>query len=186
MKLCSSEHSNGCQPTRPDDMAGYYVGLDPAGSVMLGRMNYAWTQLASSPATIGTNVWRRLRVTMQGSALKVYVNNLTTPKITWTDSTHRRGQIGVRAFQCNAQFDNVTFTNAAPLRVELQRSDTGLAFSWPQTAFNLALARTPSLSAVPDWLPVTNPAALSNGRWSLSLPWPKAAAEFYRLQPRAN
>ncbi len=172
--------------TGPDDMAGYYVGLDPGGSVMLGRMNYAWTQLASAPATVGTSVWHRLKVTMQGATLKVYVNDLNTPKLALSDSTHRRGQIGVRAFQCNAQFDNITFTNAAPLRVELQKSDAGLTFSWPQTAFNLQLARTPALSALANWLPVTNPATLSNGRWSLSLPWPDAAAEFYQLQPKSN
>lgn len=168
----------------PDDLAGYYVGLVPSGSVVLGKMNNAWTQLASAPATVGTDVWRHLKITMLGSALKVYVDDMSTPKITWTDATHRRGQIGVRAFQCNAQFDNVTFTNAASLRVELQRSETGLAFSWPQTAHNLQLARTPSLSASADWFPVTNTATLSNGRWRLSLPWPDAAAELYRLQAR--
>ena len=165
-------------------MSKYRSGV--SAPVMLGRMNYAWTQLASAPATVGMNAWRHLKITMQGSALKVYVGDMSTPKITWTDATCRRGQIGVRAFQCNAQFDNVTFTNAAPLRVELQRSDSGLAFSWPQTAFDLQLARTANVGVPAGWFPLTNPASLSNGRWSLSLPLPETEAEFYRLQPKAN
>ena len=168
----------------PDDMSGYYVGLRATGSVFLGKMSYSWTQLTSTAMTVGTNTWHHLKVVAQGANLTVYVNDLATPKITWTDSTHRRGQIGVRAFQSNAQFDNVTFSNAAPLRLNLQLEGNVLQFSWLQNAYNLQLAGTSNLTQSANWLPVTNSPTLSNGQWNLSLPLPALPAQFYRLQPK--
>jgi hypothetical protein len=168
----------------PDDMSGYYVGLRASGSVFLGKMSYSWTQLTSTAMTVGTNTWHHLKVVAQGTSLTVYVNDMATPKITWTDSAHRRGQIGVRAFQSNAQFDNVTFSNAAPLRLDLQRAGNLLQFSWQQNAYNLQLAQTTNLNPPTSWQAVTNPATLLNGQWNLSLPQPPEAWQFYRLQPR--
>ncbi|MFO1515228.1 MAG: family 16 glycoside hydrolase, partial [Verrucomicrobiota bacterium] len=168
----------------PDDMSGYYAGLRASGSVFLGKMNYSWTELISAAMTVGTNTWHHLKVVAQGASLKVYVNDMATPKITWADNTHRRGQIGVRTFQSNAQFDNITFSNATPLRLNLQLAANQLQFSWLQNAYNLQLAGTSSLTQSANWLPVTNSPTLSNGQWNLSLPLPAPPAQFYRLQTK--
>lgn len=168
--------------TGPDAALGYYVGLDTAGAVVLGRMSNAWKLLASAPATVPTNTWHHLRITIRGSNFGIYVDDMVQPKITWTDGTFRRGQIGVRAFRCNARFDNVTFTNAAPLRLGLQREGGQLRFSWPQNAWNLRLCVTADVESRIPWMPLTNQGALVDGEWRFSLPLPFVTRQFYRLE----
>jgi hypothetical protein len=167
----------------PDHAFGYYAGLNASGSVVLGRMSNAWTHLTSVPVAVALNTWHRLKVTMQGSSIKVFVNDLVQPKITWTDSTFRRGQIGVRSYNANAQFDNISFSNAAPIRLNLRRSGNLLNFTWPQNSQNLQLCSTDKPGAA-AWNVVTNPGTLSTGQWSLALPIPPALQQVYQLQPK--
>jgi hypothetical protein len=167
----------------PDHAFGYYAGLNVSGSVVLGRMSNAWTHLASSPVTVTLNSWHRLKITLQGSSIKVFVNDLAQPKIAWNDATFRRGQIGVRSFNANAQFDNISFSNAAPIRLNLQRSGSLLNFNWPQNSQNLQLCSANQPAAV-SWNVLTNPGTLSNGQWILALPIPAALQQFYQLQAR--
>lgn len=123
----------------PDHAFGYYAGLDTSGFVLLGRMNNAWTLLTNRLMPVQTQTWYRLRVAFDGEEIRVFVNNLVTPRLVVRDATFLRGQIGVRAHQCDAQFDNVTFSNAVPLRLEL-RQDAGIReVVWPETAANVRL-----------------------------------------------
>jgi hypothetical protein len=87
-----------------DSYHGYYAGISPAGRVVLGRAANSWTQLGSAAIT-GTS--HRLRVTAVGSRISVYVDDLTTPKISVTDATFTSGATGVRVFNAAAAFDNV-------------------------------------------------------------------------------
>ncbi len=98
----------------PDAAFGYYVGLDSSGSVVLGRQQNSWTELSRANMTIPLNTWHHIKAVFSGSSLTVYVDDMTAPKITRSDSTFVRGQIGVRAFHCNAQFRNISFSNAIP------------------------------------------------------------------------
>jgi hypothetical protein len=90
-----------------DAYNGYYAGISPAGRVVLGRAANNWTQLGSAtmPVTAGTSY--RLRVTAIGASIKVYVNDMVTPKISVTDGTFASGSDGVRVFNAAAAFDNV-------------------------------------------------------------------------------
>jgi len=166
----------------PDDAFGYYAGLTINGAVVLGRMENSWTQLTSTAMPVASNTWYHLKVVMEGDLLKVYVDDIHQPKITWQDSTHRRGQVGVRTYMCNAQFDNVTFSNSVPLRLDMQLARDHLNFTWPQTAWPLELGGAGELAAPVSWTPITNAASLSNAQWHLSLPLPGAPSQFYRLQ----
>ena len=94
-----------------DTYRGYYAGITPAGRVVLGRANNNWTQLGSAPLTITPGAQYHLRVEATGSTLKVYVGDLTTPKITVTDTTYASGASGVRVYNAAAAFDNVVITN---------------------------------------------------------------------------
>lgn len=123
----------------PDAAFGYYVGLDTAGAVVLGRMSNSWTALASAPVSVGTNVWHRLEVVLQGSLISVFVDDLSVAKLVRSDASFARGQIGVRAFQCDAQFDNVTFSNAVPLQLQLSRAGQQSRLTWPETAVSVKL-----------------------------------------------
>lgn len=109
----------------PDEAFGYYVGLDSAGSVTLGKQANNWTTVGSAATTINQNTWYHVKITFEGSALAVYVGDMVTPKITATDTSFRRGQIGVRSHFANAQFDNVTFTRSVSVDDFQDGNDTG-------------------------------------------------------------
>ncbi|HEY0685452.1 MAG TPA: family 16 glycoside hydrolase [Steroidobacter sp.] len=108
-----------------DEAFGYYVGLDSVGNVILGRQANNWTTLGSAAMAVPLNAWHHVKVTFDGPALAVYVGDMVTPKITATDSSFGRGQIGVRSHFTNAQFDNVTFTRSTSVDDFQDGNDTG-------------------------------------------------------------
>jgi hypothetical protein len=103
--------------TRPavgtDSYYGYYAGISPRGQLVLGRAANGWTPLRTVPLQVSTGQAYRLRVTAVGSSIKVYVNDMSTPKITVTDSTYPTGANGVRVFNTAATFDDVSVRPAA-------------------------------------------------------------------------
>ncbi|MEJ1199289.1 MULTISPECIES: glycoside hydrolase family 43 protein [unclassified Streptomyces] len=102
--------------TRPsvgwDSYSGYYAGISPSGKVVLGRANDNWTELGTARMPIAPGSTHRLRVTAAGSSIKVYVDDMTTPRISVTDGTYRSGANGVRVFDAAASFDNVAVSPA--------------------------------------------------------------------------
>ena len=90
-----------------DGYSGYYAGISPSGRVVLGRANGGWTELGRAQMSIAPGSTHRLRVTAVGSSIKVYVDDMVTPKISVTDGTYASGANGVRVFDTAASFDNV-------------------------------------------------------------------------------
>jgi hypothetical protein len=90
-----------------DAYRGYYAGITTQGRVVLGRAADSWTPLGSAPLTVTAGVPYRLRVEAVGSTIRVYVNDLTTPRITVTDTAYAGGATGVRVYDAAATFDNV-------------------------------------------------------------------------------
>jgi hypothetical protein len=90
-----------------DAYRGYYAGIAADGRVLLGNADNSWTQLASArmPVTPGTRY--HLRVTAVGPSIAVYVDDLSTPKLTVTDTSHASGATGVRVFRAAASFGNI-------------------------------------------------------------------------------
>jgi len=166
----------------PDDAFGYYAGLRLGGSVFLGRMSNSWTQLISVPLPVQSNTWYRLGVKMEGSAISVYVDDPITPKFTFSDASFSRGQIGVRSYMCNAQFDNVTFSNTSPLRLNWRADDGEMELAWPQTSWPVELQETTELDVPSSWLPTAMPASMSNGHWQLSISTTGSPWRFFRLR----
>ncbi len=167
--------------TGSDDALGYYVGLDPAGLLVLGRQSNSWTSLASTAMGVPTNTWQHIRVNLQGGLIKVFAGDLATPKITWTDTNFSRGQIGVRAFQCDAQFDNVTFSNAVPLRLKLSRYGGQLQSSWPNTSVSVKLCTLTNLNSLASARALTNLPLLTNDNWQVPVE-PIAPCQFFLLR----
>ena len=105
-----------------DYLQGYFVSLSSNG-VILGKHNYNWTQLAGKTGeAYVTNKKYTLRVEMKGSNIKVYVDNMETPEIDYTD-THPFicGKVGLRVCNAHVRFDNfsVTTTNTGnPDKIE--------------------------------------------------------------------
>ncbi|MFD8524279.1 glycoside hydrolase family 43 protein [Streptomyces capillispiralis] len=93
--------------TGVDGYSGYYAGIGGDGKVVLGRANDSWTPLGTARVSVAPGTSHRLRVTAVGSSIKVYVDDLLTPRISVTDDTYRSGANGVRVFDTAASFDNV-------------------------------------------------------------------------------
>jgi len=90
-----------------DSYRGYYAGIATSGRVLLGKAANNWTELASAPLAVPVGTVHHLRVQASGSSIKVYVDDMSTPKISVTDSTYATGADGVRVFNTVAGFDNV-------------------------------------------------------------------------------
>lgn len=95
--------------TGADSQKGYAAGIDSAGQVWLGRFNNNWTQLSLVSTSISTNTWYHMKVVVNEGNIKVYVGDMTTPKINFTDTTYANGTIGVRGgFSNSVSFDNIS------------------------------------------------------------------------------
>lgn len=97
----------------PDSIFGYYAGFDSSGSLFLSRSVNDYTELARAPMEVPLNTWQHLKVTLRGATLAVFVNGGKKPALQVSDSFFLRGQVGVRAHNCNAEFKNVRFESAA-------------------------------------------------------------------------
>ncbi|NQX61586.1 family 16 glycoside hydrolase [Paenibacillus qinlingensis] len=95
--------------TGTDSLNGYAAGIDSAGQVWLGRFNNNWTQLGLVSTTISTNTWYHMKIVVNEGNIKVYVGDMATPKINFTDTTFVSGTIGVRGgFGNSVSFDNIS------------------------------------------------------------------------------
>ena len=96
----------------PDAAFGYYVALDSSGSVFLSRSVNDYTELARAPLAVPLNTWQHIKVVLRGAEVTVYVGDSKRPTLHVSDSFFLRGQIGVRAHNCNAEFRRVRFQSA--------------------------------------------------------------------------
>ncbi|HEY3863403.1 MAG TPA: hypothetical protein VGO59_16110 [Verrucomicrobiae bacterium] len=160
-------HATNPDYTGPDGGFDYYAGLDTGGFIVFGIQSNSWTGITNVPLAIKTNTWHHMTVNLQGSNIAIYVDSAAKPAISYKSGALARGQIGVRAFECNAAFMNVTFSNAAPAALQIRSVSNQVEFSWPQTSHFLKLQNAPSL-AMP-WTAVTNVPNLLQGMWSVFL-----------------
>jgi hypothetical protein len=168
----------------PDDGFGYYAGLDTGGFVILGRQSNSWNPLETAAMAVSTNAWYHLKVVMKSGLFTVFAGDMNTPKITCTDNTYSRGQLGVRAFQCNARFDNFLFTDAVPVRIGLNLTNGQLRFTWPLCPVNVKLVTCGSLLLPPGGSVIATSPSPANGQWALALPLTYAPSQFFWLEGR--
>ncbi|MEA4983092.1 MAG: family 43 glycosylhydrolase [Paludibacter sp.] len=91
-----------------DFYQGYFVTLN-ATSVVLGKQNYNWTSLKSASGNYSLNTKYTIKVVASGANIKVYVDDMDTPKIDYTDpDPFIDGKVGLRSFNAYIQFDNFT------------------------------------------------------------------------------
>jgi hypothetical protein len=93
----------------PDEYNGYYVGLSSSDKkVELGKANGTWTSLKTASMDINPNRWYQVRVEAKGVNMKVYVDDMVTPKIDFNDSSFASGNIGVRSYRSLAAWDDIS------------------------------------------------------------------------------
>jgi xylan 1,4-beta-xylosidase len=93
-----------------DFLQGYFVGLGST-SVTLGKQNYGWTQLTSASGAYLLNTTYHIKIVTLGANIKIYVTDMTTPKINYTDpNPFINGKVGLRSCNVSVLFDNFTVT----------------------------------------------------------------------------
>jgi hypothetical protein len=107
-----SQGGDGYDPALGTDyVQAYYINLLPNG-VSLGKQNYNWTPLVSS--TLGTHVLNQkytVKAVVTGANIKVYVDDMETPKINYTDAHPIiSGKVGFRVCNAHVHFDNFSVT----------------------------------------------------------------------------
>lgn len=91
-----------------DFLQGYFVTLS-ANSVILGKQNYNWTQLASAPGSYVLNKKYTLKAVLSGDNIKVFVDDKLA--IDYTDKDPLVcGRPGLRVHNANIYFDNFLVT----------------------------------------------------------------------------
>lgn len=103
-----------------DAYSGYFAGVDGRNQgVVLGKASNGWTGLSWASTPISTTSTNHLKVVVNGSNIKVYLNDMNTPKIDINDSSYISGGIGFRTCNAQANFDNMVVTNYGEIYPEL-------------------------------------------------------------------
>lgn len=92
-----------------DTYQGYYLGLSTSGQIILGRSDNSWTEIKSVAAVIKKATPYHVRVVAKGAKIKVYIDDMETPKLEAADDTFQIGAIGLRGFGG----ETITFENLA-------------------------------------------------------------------------
>ncbi|MBP1668611.1 MAG: carbohydrate-binding protein, partial [Bacteroidetes bacterium] len=94
-----------------DFLQGYFVGFNYS-TVVLGKHNYGWESLSSASGNFSLNTWYHLRVVVNGNRIRVFVDDLTTPMIDYTDPLALvSGMAGLRSFNTGVRYDNFHVTS---------------------------------------------------------------------------
>lgn len=93
----------------PDDYDGYYVGISTVNNnVVLGKADGSWHSLSTAPVDLNPDQWYHVKVVAKGTNIKVYVGDMTTPRIDFSDASFASGSIGIRSWSTLARWDNLS------------------------------------------------------------------------------
>jgi mono/diheme cytochrome c family protein len=101
------------QPTDGvDALQGYNINFK-TNSLRLGRHDNNWRQLASVPIKLPPNQWHRVKVTLDGPRIRIYVNGASQPQIDHVDNNPLpSGLVGMRTFNADCAFRNIKVSAA--------------------------------------------------------------------------
>ncbi|MES2658113.1 MAG: beta-L-arabinofuranosidase domain-containing protein [Verrucomicrobiota bacterium] len=94
-----------------DAYRGYYAGISAEKKqVSLGKSDQAWTELKTAPMEIDPTKPHVIRVEAKGKSIKVFVDDMTSPKIIAEDDSFSEGSIGVRRYTTRTQNNRAGFS----------------------------------------------------------------------------
>lgn len=104
----------GDDPALGTDFYQGYFAFITTGGVGLGKQNYNWTALASTPEAHSLNTWYHMKVVVNGNNIKVYVGDMVNAKIDYTDNNlpFINGKVGYRAHNAHTHFDNFSVSSS--------------------------------------------------------------------------
>ncbi|UKZ88268.1 uncharacterized protein TrAFT101_004030 [Trichoderma asperellum] len=91
-----------------DQYHGYYAGVNLAGDLVLGRVNNDWRELGRAKVGVSADRPFTIKALATGDQIAVYVNNVDRPALTVRDGTFRSGKVGVRTYETEAVFDDLS------------------------------------------------------------------------------
>lgn len=114
MRFASNEGGDAgfiFQVTQPgagaDAFNGYEVSLSPGGAyAVLGRHRQNWESIRQVPCAVPLNEWINLEVQYTNASITVFVNGSNLIQYTDTQYPLTSGQIGLRNYQQDVQFEN--------------------------------------------------------------------------------
>jgi hypothetical protein len=123
----------------PDEYSGYYVGISSANKrVELGKATGAWASLKTAALDINANQWYHIRVAANRSNIKIYVEDMTTPKIDFNDASFASGTIGVRSYNALARWDDIAVVSLSATSILPEKPDNIHLYPNPVTS-NLSI-----------------------------------------------
>ncbi|MFD2873197.1 alpha-L-arabinofuranosidase C-terminal domain-containing protein [Mucilaginibacter ximonensis] len=99
-----------------DDFDGYEVSLNPDRQILvLGKHVHNFKLLKETKVSFDEDAWTHLKVEAYDGQLSIYLNNESSPALTYTDTDRPllTGKIGLRTFHLGATFKNVTIKQGA-------------------------------------------------------------------------
>ena len=91
-----------------DQFNGYEVALEPGGTLVLGRHRQNWEPIRRVPCDVPTNQWITLAVHMTTNSLEVRVDSKMITQYEDTEHPLAAGVIGLRAWQRDVRFRNLS------------------------------------------------------------------------------
>jgi hypothetical protein len=118
-----------------DDFNGYEVSLEPAGNLVLGRHRQNWEPIRRVPCVVPINEWITLAVRMTAKSLEAFVNGKSITKYDETEHPLETGRIGLRTWQREARFRNLTIDANGKRKIPFEFAaakawDSGVSGMW--------------------------------------------------------
>ncbi|MGI8906238.1 MAG: family 16 glycoside hydrolase [Candidatus Sumerlaeaceae bacterium] len=100
----------------PDAWTGYEISMSThRGHISLGRHRNDYRELVRVPAALVPGRWYRLRVELEGSTIRVFLDNAPYPTVEYTDISApiASGKVGLRTWHSNVSFRNLRISTQA-------------------------------------------------------------------------
>ena len=112
-----------------DNFDGYEVSLDAAAGVLrLGRHRHNWELIRDTPCDVPVGTWIPLVVKLTGQTLEIVVNGKSVVTFDDGDRALRAGAVGLRTWQCAAQYRNLWVRTGGVTTPHAFRQDAPAAF----------------------------------------------------------
>jgi hypothetical protein len=108
-----------------DVFNGYEISLAPAGYLVLGRHVQNFTSLSQVSCSVPIGQWITLEVQYTNASLNILVNSNSILQYTDTQQPLTSGQVGLRTWQQNVQFQNLSINTN--INIPFQLDTNGLA-----------------------------------------------------------
>ncbi|MDR6555263.1 family 16 glycoside hydrolase [Paenibacillus qinlingensis] len=117
------------------------------GLQLYRKSSGTFTLLGTYSFAMDLNTWHTLKLEVSGSALKGYLDDMTTAKISTTDTTITQGAVGLRTYGQSASFDAIVVddgTAVAPIIItngDADYAETGTWLNSSLTGYNGTASR---------------------------------------------